>query len=107
MGPLSGWSPGKNFPVVPPPPPPPWAALTSRGVPIIGSAKISADMVIFTNSVSGAGQQEDRYRYQFLYSSKSVHKRIISTLSMWLFSASGLLFTLKQGLRYEKPYKYT
>ena len=25
---------------------------------------------------------------------------------MWLFSASGLLFTLKQALRYEKPYKY-
>ena len=28
-------------------------------------------------------------------------------LSMWLFSGSGLLFTVQQTLRYEKPYEHT
>ena len=38
-----------------------------RGVPIIGSAIISAtNMVIFTNIGIGTEQQEDRYRYRYL-----------------------------------------
>ena len=45
-----------------------------RGVPIIGSAIISAtNMAIFTNIGIGTEQQEDRYRYRYLYSSKSLY----------------------------------
>ena len=44
------------------------------GVPIIGSAKVSAiDMVIFTNIGIGTEQQGDQYRYQYLYSSNSLY----------------------------------
>ena len=40
--------------------------ISGRGVPIIGSAKISAnDMVIFTNIGIGTEQQEDLYRYRY------------------------------------------
>ena len=46
----------------------------SRGVPIIGSAIISAtNMAIFTNIGIGTEQQEDRYRYRYLYSSNSLY----------------------------------
>ena len=46
--------------------------ILNRGVPIIGSAKISAtDMVIFTNIGIGIEQQEDGYRYRYLYISNS------------------------------------
>ena len=44
-------------------------AIHLRGVPIIGSAIISAtNMAIFTNISIGTEQQEDRYRYRYLYS---------------------------------------
>ena len=80
-----------------------------RGVPIIGSATISAtDMAFFTNIGIGTEQQEDRYRYRYLYSSNNLYiNGLCFTLFMWFISASGLLFTLQQALRYEKPYKYT
>ena len=46
------------------------SSLVSRGVPIIGLAKISAtDMVIFNNIGIGTKQQEDRY----LHSSNSLY----------------------------------
>ena len=45
-----------------------------RGVPIIGSAIVSAtNMVIFTNIGIGTEQQEDRYRYRYLYTSNSLY----------------------------------
>ena len=44
------------------------------GVPIIGSAIISTtNMVIFTNIGICTEQQEDRYRYRYLYSSNSLY----------------------------------
>ena len=47
-------------------------AVSNRGVPVIGSAKILGTiMVIFTNIGIGTKQQEDRYRYRYLYSSNS------------------------------------
>ena len=46
----------------------------TRGVPIIGSATISAtDMAFFTNIRIGTEQQEDRYRYRYLYSSNGLY----------------------------------
>ena len=46
----------------------------TRGVPIIGSASISAtDTVIFTNIGIGTEQQEDRYCYRYLCSSNSLY----------------------------------
>ena len=46
----------------------------TRGIPIIGSATISAtDMVFFTNIGIGTEQQVDRYCYHYLYSSNSLH----------------------------------
>ena len=48
--------------------------ITDRGVPIIGSAIISAtNMAIFTNIGIGTEQQEDRYRYRYLYISNSLY----------------------------------
>jgi len=45
-------------------------AINTRGVPIIDSANISAsNMVLFTNIGIGEKQHDDRYRYQYLYSS--------------------------------------
>ena len=96
---------GCQIPTMSPPP--------SRGVPIIGSATISAtDMVLFTNIGIGTEQQKDRYRYRYLYSSNSLY---INGLCIGFLRypcgsghlCSGLLFTLQQAIRYEKPYKYT
>ena len=51
-----------------------YALMVYRGVPIIGSAIISAtNMAIFTNIGIGTEQQEDRYRYRYLYSSNSLY----------------------------------
>ena len=65
--------------------------LFTRGVPIIGSAKISAtNMVIFTNISIVTEQQEDRYCYRYLYSSKCIGFLRYSCGS--LVPYSGLLF---------------
>ena len=50
------------------------AIASCRGVPIIGSATISAtDMAFFTNIRIGTEQQEDRYHYRYLYSSNGLY----------------------------------
>ena len=79
-----------------------------RGVPIIGSASISAtDMVFFTNIGIGTEQQEDRYRYRYLCSSNSLYINGLFIGFLRYPCGPGLLFTLQQEIRYEKPYKYT
>jgi len=46
------------------------SCFNTRGVPIIGSADISAtDMALFTNIGIGEKQHDDRYYYRYLYSS--------------------------------------
>ena len=48
--------------------------VVTRGVPIIRSATISAtDMAFFTNIRIGTEQQEDQYRYRYLYSSNDLY----------------------------------
>jgi len=47
--------------------------LQSRGVPIIGSADLSAtDMVLFTNIGIGEKQHDDQYCYQYRYLYSSI-----------------------------------
>ena len=63
-------------------------------------------MVFFTNIGIGTEQQEDRYHYQYLYSSNSLYINGLCIGFLRYPCGSGLLFTLQQALHYEKPYKY-
>ena len=89
-----------------------WARMTTlgRGVPIIGSATISAtDMAFFTNIGISTEQQKDRYHYRYLYSSNSLYINGLC-VDFLRYSCGSLVPVAYCSLcnkRYEKPYKYT